>query len=145
MNAWTRRLTMPLAVAVLTAGCATTTALPPGAKSTSQPAAVMPSTPPPSPSPTPPPAPQPTPQPTTPPTVAKIAQLQGLVAADPADADAERDLGFALLQRVRETADPSLYAPAGEAFEAARKLAPDDALVLAGIGEIGRASCRERV
>ena len=54
--------------------------------------------------------------------------------ADPADADAHRDLGFALLQRARETADPSLYAPAVDDFEVARKLAPDDALVLAGIG-----------
>jgi tetratricopeptide (TPR) repeat protein len=66
-------------------------------------------------------------------TVAEINRLQALVTADPTDADAQRDLGFALLQRVRETADPSLYAPAGEAFEAARRLAPDDALVLAGI------------
>ena len=70
----------------------------------------------------------------TSPTVAEIARLQALVAADPTDADAQRDLGFALLQRVRETADPSLYAPAEAAFEAARRLAPDDAQVLAGIG-----------
>ena len=37
---------------------------------------------------------------------------------------AQRDLGFALLQRVRETADPSLYAPAETAFDAARRLLP---------------------
>jgi len=70
----------------------------------------------------------------TSPTVAEIARLQALVTTDPTDADAQRDLGFALLQRVRETADPSLYAPAADAFETARRLAPDDALVLAGIG-----------
>ena len=70
----------------------------------------------------------------TSPTVAEIARLQALVATDPTDADAQRDLGFALLQRVRETADPSLYAPAAEAFDTARRLAPDDAQVLAGIG-----------
>ncbi|MEP6639270.1 MAG: hypothetical protein ABJC39_07960 [Chloroflexota bacterium] len=73
-------------------------------------------------------------------TVAEIARLEAAIAADPADADAQRDLGFALLQRVRETADPSLYAPAADAFENARRLAPDDALVLAGIGglELGK-------
>lgn len=70
----------------------------------------------------------------TSPTVAQIARLQALVTADPTDADAQRDLGFALLQRVRETADPSLYAPADDALETARRLAPDDALALAGIG-----------
>jgi tetratricopeptide (TPR) repeat protein len=72
----------------------------------------------------------------TSPTVAEIARLTALVAEDAADADAQRDLGFALLQRVRETADPSLYAPAAEAFETARRLAPVDAQVLAGIGAL---------
>jgi tetratricopeptide (TPR) repeat protein len=70
----------------------------------------------------------------TAPTQAEIDRLSAVVAADPGDADSQRDLGFALLQRVRETADPSLYAPAAAAFEAARRLAPDDALVLVGIG-----------
>ena len=65
-------------------------------------------------------APSSAPPAATSPTVAEIARLQALVAADPTDADAQRDLGFALLQRVRETADPSLYAPALDAFEAAR-------------------------
>ena len=70
------------------------------------------------------------------PTVAEVARLQALVTADPADEDSQRDLGFALIQRVRETADPSLYAPALAAFEAARKLQPDDALTLVGIAGI---------
>jgi tetratricopeptide (TPR) repeat protein len=76
----------------------------------------------------------------TSPTQAEIDRLVAAVAADPADAESQRDLGFALLQRVRETADPSLYAPAAAAFEAARKLAPDDARVLVGIGglELGK-------
>lgn len=56
------------------------------------------------------------------------------MAANPNDAESQRDLGFALLQRVHETADPSLYEPAAAAFEVARALAPDDALVLVGIG-----------
>jgi tetratricopeptide (TPR) repeat protein len=72
--------------------------------------------------------------------VAQIARLEAAVTANPADATSQRDLGFALLQRVRETADPSLYVPAAAAFEAARTLAPDDALVLVGIGglELGK-------
>ncbi len=67
-------------------------------------------------------------------TVATIARLETAVAADPSDGDSQRDLGLALLQRVRETADPSLYAPAATALEAARAITPDDALVLVGIG-----------
>ena len=41
-------------------------------------------------------------------TVDEIERLRSAIAADPSDAGAQRDLGFALLQRVRETADPSL-------------------------------------
>jgi tetratricopeptide (TPR) repeat protein len=70
------------------------------------------------------------------PTVAAIARLQAAVSATPADEDSQRDLGFALAQRVRETADPSLYAPATAAFEAALALKPDDALALVGIAGI---------
>jgi tetratricopeptide (TPR) repeat protein len=68
------------------------------------------------------------------PTQAEIKRLLAVVDADPNDAESQRDLGVALLQRVRETADPSLYEPAAAAFEAARRLAPDDAVVLVGIG-----------
>jgi tetratricopeptide (TPR) repeat protein len=69
-------------------------------------------------------------------TAALIDRLQSAIAADPSDGAAQRDLGFALLQRVRETADPSLYAPAEAAFERARDLAPDDPLVLVGISSL---------
>ncbi|MBA2381012.1 MAG: tetratricopeptide repeat protein, partial [Chloroflexi bacterium] len=69
-------------------------------------------------------------------TAAEVIRLLALVDADPTDEDAQRDLGFALVQRVRETADPSLYAPAQAAFQAARALAPDDADVLVGIAAI---------
>lgn len=65
---------------------------------------------------------------------ADIVRLQTAVEANPGDEPSQRDLGFALLQRVRETADPRLYAPAAAAFDAARASAPDDALVLVGIG-----------
>jgi tetratricopeptide (TPR) repeat protein len=67
-------------------------------------------------------------------TATSIADLRKRLAARPSDAATLRDLGLALLQRVRETADPSLYAQAQEALERARDLAPDDALVLVGIG-----------
>lgn len=73
-------------------------------------------------------------------TVALIARLRDRLAADPDDAATLRDLGLALLQRVRETADPSLYDQADEALDRARDLAPDDPLILVGIGglELGR-------
>jgi tetratricopeptide (TPR) repeat protein len=74
--------------------------------------------------------------PTESPTVAEIARLQARIAADPSDADAQQDLGFALAQRVRESADPSLYAPAMAAFRAALEIEPGDALALAGVAGI---------
>ena len=87
-----------------------------------------------------PPTGAPSPAGATSPTVAEITRLQAAVRADPSDPVSQRDLGFALLQRVRETADPALYAPATAAFEAARALDPGDALVLVGIGglELGK-------
>lgn len=68
------------------------------------------------------------------PTQTQIVRLLAAVDANPDDAESQRDLGIALLQRVRETADPSLYAPAAAALDAAQRLAPDDARVLVGIG-----------
>jgi tetratricopeptide (TPR) repeat protein len=75
-----------------------------------------------------------------PPTQALIADLEGRVAADPSDEGSQRDLGLALIQRIRETADPSLYAPAQVALDLARTLAPDDVLALVGLGalQLGR-------
>jgi tetratricopeptide (TPR) repeat protein len=70
----------------------------------------------------------------TSPTQATINRLLAAVAANPNDETSQVDLGFALLQRIRETADPSLYAPAEAALDAARALTPDDALVYVGIG-----------
>jgi tetratricopeptide (TPR) repeat protein len=73
-------------------------------------------------------------------TVAEIAGLRKTVADDPNNPEALRDLGLALLQRVRETADPSLYRQAEEALVRASDLAPDDALARVGIGalQLGR-------
>jgi tetratricopeptide (TPR) repeat protein len=58
------------------------------------------------------------------------------LAEDPDDAEALRDLGLALLQRVRETADPTLYLQAEEALGRARTLDPEDPMVLVGIGAL---------
>jgi tetratricopeptide (TPR) repeat protein len=60
--------------------------------------------------------------------------LRVRLAKTPDDPDTLRALGLALLQRVRETADPSLYAQAEEALTRARQLAPEDPLILVGIG-----------
>lgn len=70
----------------------------------------------------------------TSPTQVEIDRLLAAVAANPEDAEAHRDLGFAFLQRARETAEPGHYDSAEVSFERARELAPDDALVLVGIG-----------
>lgn len=56
--------------------------------------------------------------------------------SDPGNADAQRNLGFALVQRVRETADPALYAPAMAAFDAALAVQPEDAVALVGVAGV---------
>jgi tetratricopeptide (TPR) repeat protein len=62
------------------------------------------------------------------------------VQADPNDPATQRDLGLALMQRVRETADSSLYASAEAALRRALELSPDDVLALVGLGglQLGR-------
>ena len=76
----------------------------------------------------------PAPPAATSPTQAEVVRLSAAVAADPTDEASQVDLGFALLQRIRETADPSLYASAEAAVDAAKALSPDDAQVYVGIG-----------
>lgn len=73
------------------------------------------------------------------PTAQRIAGLEAAVAADAQNGDALLELGVALLQRVRETADPSIYSRAEEAFERARALGPDDPLPLVGLGTLALA------
>lgn len=92
-----------------------------------------PTPPPPAPAKSPPAA---TPPPTTPPTQGMIEFFAGRVDDDPNDSEAQLQLGLALLQRIRETADPSLYAPAEAALRSARRLRPDDPLPLVGLGGI---------
>jgi tetratricopeptide (TPR) repeat protein len=73
------------------------------------------------------------------PTTRRIAALQAAVAADPNNDDALLELGSAFLQRVRETADPSIYGKAQEAFDRARDLGPEDPLPLIGLGTLALA------
>jgi tetratricopeptide (TPR) repeat protein len=74
------------------------------------------------------------------PTQARIDFLVTRIADDPTDPDAQLDLGLALLQRIRETADPSLYAPAESALRTAHRLLPHDPGPLVGLGglQLGR-------
>lgn len=90
--------------------------------------------------PKPTPAPDVRPTATTGPTQALVEYLTERVTAMPDDAAAQRELGFALLQRIRETADPSLYSPAQAALDAARRLDPADPLTLVGLAalQLGR-------
>lgn len=135
-----RSLPLLALVVVLVAGCAGSAPSSPTAPPASSPGpTIAPSAAPPSsaaPNVTPPPAPVPT----TSPTQELITFLLDVVALDPTDGLAQRDLGLALLQRIRETADPSLYPRADEALAAAKALLPDDPLVPVGIGglQLGR-------
>ncbi|HEY6058690.1 MAG TPA: tetratricopeptide repeat protein, partial [Candidatus Limnocylindrales bacterium] len=70
------------------------------------------------------------------PTEDRIVALEARLRRNPNDGEALRDLGALLLQRVRETADPSLYQRAEEAFDRARHEIPDDPYVLVGIGTL---------
>lgn len=119
--------------------CGPAAAPPPPGPSTAPPTAAT-AMPPPSgslPSPTAAASPAPT---RSSPTEAQIISLRARLAGSPDDPAALRDLGLALLQRVRETADPSLYGQAEAMFDRARELAPKDPLVLVGIGglQLGR-------
>jgi tetratricopeptide (TPR) repeat protein len=136
----TRRLPLPIAAAVLVAACS-------GAPSAA-PVSVVPAPTPalltPAPSTNPlastspiasPTAAEPTLAPVraTSPTQELIEFLVERVADDATDGEAQRDLGLALLQRIRETGDPSLYPSAQTALDIAEKLLPDDPLVPAAI------------
>jgi tetratricopeptide (TPR) repeat protein len=77
---------------------------------------------------------------TTSPTQQAVEFLTARAAATPDDPAVQRELGLALLQRIRETADPSLYPVAQAALDTARGLDPADPLTLVGIGalQLGR-------
>jgi tetratricopeptide (TPR) repeat protein len=69
-----------------------------------------------------------------------IANLQERIRRNPNDTTSYAQLGLALLQRVRETADPLLYAQAESAFAEALKRDPNqfDAMVGQGSLELSR-------
>lgn len=65
-----------------------------------------------------------------------VEQLQERVRRNPDDPSAYAQLGLALLQRVRETADPTLYTRAEQAFAEALKRDPRQLDALAGQGSL---------
>lgn len=69
-----------------------------------------------------------------------VARLRQSVQADPENAAAYAQLGLALLQQVRETADPALYAQAESALQEALKRDPRqlDALIGQGLLALAR-------
>ena len=137
------RLTVPGVIALaLVAGCGTATA--PAASPLAVTASTAPAVQPP-PAAARPAGPSPEPQvayqeaetdPAAAPTQRTIASLQARLQSDTTSSEAWLELGVALLQRVRETADPSLYPRAEAAFLKARDLAPGDPLPLVGLGTL---------
>ncbi|HET7727719.1 MAG TPA: tetratricopeptide repeat protein [Candidatus Limnocylindrales bacterium] len=67
---------------------------------------------------------------------AQARRLAADAAERPNDASVRRDLGFVLLQLVRDTGDAGGYARAEAAFREAMDLDPQDPLVLVGIGAV---------
>ena len=66
----------------------------------------------------------------------QIDTLQAALKTTPGSAADYAKLGWLLTQRVRENADPQLYARAGEAFDAALKLEPQQLDALLGQGSL---------
>jgi tetratricopeptide (TPR) repeat protein len=69
----------------------------------------------------------------------EISELQARAAANPADAAARAELGFAYLQKARESGDPTLYAKAHGVFQEALALAPGDPSIVTGLGSVALA------
>jgi tetratricopeptide (TPR) repeat protein len=78
----------------------------------------------------------PAPAPVEPGADAVIARLQARLRDNPADSASSAQLGLALLQRVRETADASLYAQAEAAFDTALKHNPQEFDAVVGLGTL---------
>lgn len=110
----TVRAIAALTAVVLLSACGATPSTPPGARPTPTPRVTTATSAPPA-------------TPSRPATAA---------AERPNDAAAHRDLGFALLQLVRDTGDASGYARAEAAFAQARAIDPADPVVLVGIGAV---------
>ncbi len=73
------------------------------------------------------------------PTDLPLAALQNRIAAHPDDAQNLTSLGFAYLQRARETGDPAFYSKAEGVFQRAQSVVPDDPSVLNGLASVALA------
>jgi tetratricopeptide (TPR) repeat protein len=69
----------------------------------------------------------------------RISELQADTATHPEDTSALTELGFAYLQKARETGDPTLYSRAEGAFNQGLARTPGDAQVLTGLGAVALA------
>jgi tetratricopeptide (TPR) repeat protein len=69
-------------------------------------------------------------------TAAYAAQLEGRVAADPADIQSLVLLGLAYQQRARETGDPTYYPRSGAALSRAARLDPENAFAATGLAAL---------
>jgi tetratricopeptide (TPR) repeat protein len=69
-------------------------------------------------------------------TAAYAAQLEGRVAADPADVQSLVLLGLAYQQRARESGDPSFYPRSGAALSRAARLDPKNDLATVGLASL---------
>ena len=144
MPPWAAIVAVSLLTATATGACAGTpvpsAGIPGDGPATAPEVTAVPSAPAPSAAAPAPAATVPDPSPAGSRTQALIEFLVGRVKADPADGDSQLTLGLTLLQRIRETADPSLYKPAEVALTAARRLLPRDPQPLVGLGglQLGR-------
>ena len=77
-------------------------------------------------------------------TQSEIAGLQGELRADPTNTKALDTLGLAYLQRVRETGDPTYYGKAGGILHDVLRLAPNDLIATAGLGQLALSRHRFR-
>jgi tetratricopeptide (TPR) repeat protein len=69
----------------------------------------------------------------------QISELQARAATDPGDAAALTQLGFAYLQKSRETGDPTLYSKADGVFQQALAINPSDPGAVTGAGAVALA------
>jgi tetratricopeptide (TPR) repeat protein len=69
----------------------------------------------------------------------QISDLQARSAENPGDTGALTQLGFAYLQKSRETGDPALYSKADGVFQQARTIAPGDPTIVTGLGAVALA------
>jgi len=69
----------------------------------------------------------------------QIIDLQARAAQRPNDAGALTQLGFAYLQKSRETGDPTLYSKADGVFQQALEITPDDPGIITGVAAVALA------